>query len=441
MAETTIKFLSYAGLEQYHGLITGYVNEAAKNSVATSFKGVSLTADGKLQFWTVLPFEGVENLEPAYEITLPKEDLTPFMKLVEGAVEGNVASFGADGQVIDSEIKLADLATKAEVKEVADALTAYKTANDVAVQKAQGDVDDLKEFVGTLPEGAEATTVVEYINKKTEGIATDTALAELQAAVDAIEEDYLTSDDEIFETDILTVNALGGIKAGEDLNGKTTHEILNKLLFPYVAQEVGTPTRTPSSTVLEKGNDQTITAVSVKVTKKSEAITSVALYKGDELLAEKTGDEVAAGGTFTFSDLTVSVPSTSVVLTVKVTDASGNVVSKSTAAWNFVYPYYIGVCAEDATIDEALVEGLTKKVEAKGNKSNTFTCDYQRMVFAYPKAHGVLKSILDPNNFEIIGSFDRNEVNITGLDGTAQTYYVYVNGASTVTDFVVNFKY
>jgi hypothetical protein len=63
------------------------------------------------------------------------------------------------------------------------------------------------------------------------------------------------------------------------------------------------------------------------------------------------------------------------------------------------------------------------------------------MVFAYPKAHGVLKSILDPNNFETIGNYTRSEVSVTGLDGTAQTYYVYVSGATTVSGFTVNFKY
>lgn len=246
----------------------------------------------------------------------------------------------------------------------------------------------------------------------------------------------------IFETDILTVNALGGIEAGADLNSLTTHEILNKLLYPYVAQVVENPSRTPSSTVLEKGNNQTITAVSVKVTKKSEAITKVELYNDNTLLATKEGDEVATGGTFTFSGLSVSVPSTNVVLTVKVTDASGNVVSKNTPGWTFVYPYYYGVCAERATINETLIESLTKKVENKGSKTDwSFTCDNQRMVFAYPKSYGVLKSIIDPNNFEIINSFTQSEVSITGLDNTTQTYYVYVSGVGSVTNFKVDFKY
>lgn len=426
MAET-IKFLSYTGLQQYDGLVKQHVADAVASGIATSFKAVALSDDLKLHFYLETPLDPDNMPTPAYTVELPFAD---YQKLVASATEGNLASLDANGQVVDSGIAMSTVATKSEVE---------------AVTK---DLEALETLVGTLPETATATDIVGYVQEKTAGIATSENLEELtqrvataEGEIDAIQADYLTSEDEIFETDILTVNALGGIAANADLNGMTTHEILTKLLYPYVAQVVATPTRTPSSTVLEKGDDQTITAVSVKVTKKSEAITSVALYNGDTLLAEKTGDDVAAGGTFTFSDLSVAVPSTSVVLTVKVTDASGNVVSKSTAAWNFVYPYYAGVCAEDATIDEALVEGLSKKVEVKGNKAISFTSDNQRCVFAYPKSYGVLKSILDPNSFESLSSFTQHEVSVTGLDGTAQTYYVYVNGASTVTDFIFTFKY
>jgi hypothetical protein len=63
------------------------------------------------------------------------------------------------------------------------------------------------------------------------------------------------------------------------------------------------------------------------------------------------------------------------------------------------------------------------------------------MLFAYPKSYGALKSILDPNNFETINGYSRSELSITGLDGTTQTYYVYVSGATTVSAFTVNFKY
>lgn len=82
---------------------------------------------------------------------------------------------------------------------IGEAKAAAKAADDKAVA-AKGEVDALELVVGTLPEGE--TSVVSYINKKTEGIATDAALGTLQATVtqlgndvDAIEADYLKAAD------------------------------------------------------------------------------------------------------------------------------------------------------------------------------------------------------------------------------------------------------
>lgn len=244
---------------------------------------------------------------------------------------------------------------------------------------------------------------------------------------------------EKFSTNVLTVNALGGIPAGADLNNLTVREILAKLLYPYVAPVVSV-TGTPNGGTYEKGDNKEITNVRVSVTKKSERIAKVEVFDGLVSLGIKEGDEVKAGGTFNF---TVSVPVNSVnkQLTAKVTDASNKVVSVNTSAFSFVYPYYVGVIAEDAVIDEALVKGLEKKVEAKGNKTIAYTCNNERMVFAYPKAYEALKTVIDPNNFDVTGTFTKQEVSITGLDGTAQAYYVYVNGASTVNNFNMKFNY
>ena len=350
---------------------------------------------------------------------------------------------------------------------------------DATAYDAAGAADAVREYVGEIPETAEATNIVAYIQEKTAGIATDTALEELTGRVAGAEKDIddiqetltgkqdiipentydahgaadqalvdakaYVDEEDVFETDMATINALGGIAAGATLNGLTTHEVLKKLLYPYVDATVGNATASPNGGTYEKGATKTITQVSISVTKKSEPITSVALYNGSTLIEEKTGDAVKNGGTITFSGLSVVVPTNGNQLTVKVTypDANGNAktVEKKTTAMTFVYPYYMGSCAAGTAIDETLVESLTKKIEGKGNKSNSFTVSDGHMVFAYPKAHGVLKSILDPNNFETIGNYTRSEVSVTGLDGTAQTYYVYVSGATTVSGFVVNFKY
>ena len=71
----------------------------------------------------------------------------------------------------------------ANLKTEADRAKAAEEAALAAAQAAQADVDALETLVGVLPEGTAAKTVVEYVNKKTEGIATSGALAELQAQV------------------------------------------------------------------------------------------------------------------------------------------------------------------------------------------------------------------------------------------------------------------
>jgi hypothetical protein len=306
------------------------------------------------------------------------------------------------------------------------------------ITKEDGLIDQAKQAAISAA-SSDATAKANAAQAAAEATAAGDATAKANTA-EANAKAYADEKD-TFNIDMLTVNAHGGIAAGADLNGWTTHEILKKILYPYVEPSLGNATASPNGGTYEKGETKTITSVSISVTKKSEAITSVALYNGSTLIEEKTGDAVKNGGTFTFSDLSVVVPTNGNQLTVKVTDAAGKSYEKKTSSMTFVYPYYMGTCAAGTTIDETLVESLTKKIESKGNKSNSFTVSDGHMVFAYPKAHGVLKSILDPNNFETIGNYTRSEVSVTGLDGTAQTYYVYVSGATTVSSFTVNFKY
>ena len=244
-------------------------------------------------------------------------------------------------------------------------------------------------------------------------------------------------DNTIFTTDMLTVNALGGIKAGENLDNLSVKQLLTKLLYPYVAPTVSA-TSTPNGGTYEFGAAQKVTNIKATVTKKSEKIAKVEYYDGSTLLGTKT-EGVENGGTF---DLQVNISvASNKNFQVKVTDASGKVVSANTSSFSFVYPYYYGVCGENATINEALVKSLTKKVEAKGSKTNSYTCNFQRMIFAYPKSHGKLKSIIDPNNFDVTGPFGVQEITITGLNGSPQAYYVYVNSPSTVSNFNMKFNY
>ena len=274
-----------------------------------------------------------------------------------------------------------------------------------------------------------------------EAIAQEVEDREAAIAQEVEDREAAIEDAVTFENGITTVNALGGIPAGKSLDGMTTTEILDMLLFPYVKQTVGSVSGTPNGGTFEHGNNQVITSVKGTVTKKSKPITKIELLQGSTVIATKEGDEVKNGGTFTFSGLSVAVNSVNVQLKFRAYDTEGNYAEASTGAFTFVYPYYYGICEAGATVDEALVEGLTKDVAGKGNKAYSYSPNNQCAVIAYPKAHGVLKSALDPNAFENIGAFTRHEVNVVGLDGKTVAYYVYVSGVFTGSGFKYTFKY
>lgn len=109
--------------------------------------------------------------------------------------ESNAKSY-ADGKITEVNGTVAGVKTIAE-QGVADAATAQ-----AAAEAAQGDVDALETYVGTIPEGATATNVVAYVQEKTAGIATEGAMTELgnrvgvvEGKVATIEGDYLKAAD------------------------------------------------------------------------------------------------------------------------------------------------------------------------------------------------------------------------------------------------------
>lgn len=307
--------------------------------------------------------------------------------------------------------------------------TATKTYVDDAIANAQlsGGSIDLAEYQKITDDSL--TT----INKTIVG-----AINEIKTEIDNIE---VSGSGDVFETDQLTINAVGGITANTDLNGKTWQEIIDAMLYPYTKPVISI-IGTPNGGIYEKGNTQTIINAKVVVNKKSKKIVRVEVFNGATSLGSKTGAEVENGGTFNFA-VSVPVNSINVQLTAKATDETGDsgVSSATTGAFTFIYPYYVGVCNEGATINGTLVKGLTKKIETKGNKSISYTTNNQCMIFAYPKSYGAIKSIIDPNNFDVTATFTSTTISITGLDGTAQDYYVYVNGASTQSNFIMKFNY
>ena len=290
--------------------------------------------------------------------------------------------------------------------------------------------------------GGESSVDLTNYQTKSDDTLTTTSKT-VVGAINEVNTNVMMKANNTFETSMTTVSSLGGIPAGSDLNGLSLQQVLTKLLFPYIKPSVSASlTYSPSVSVYEYGQSISVSKINTNVTKKSENIVSIKFYQNNTLINTISSD-CSNGGSFshTFtSPITITSNISNSYFKVIVNDGISDVTA-TTNSFTFVYPYYYGVIANDVEITEDLIKGLTKQVVTKGNKSYTYSPNFQKMVIAYPKSYGVLKSILDPNGFEQKASFTVTELNIIGLNGTSQAYYVYTNGASTNTNFTMQFKY
>lgn len=172
-----LKVMTLDNLTLYDELIKDYVNTAD----AKSLKTVSIEGN-VVKFYKVE--EPVGDTAPAYTLTLPETDISGLLAKLTSATEGDVIIANADGTIADGGVKLADLATKAEVEAVDD----KADANAAAITKLNGDAstegsvakavkdsaDAIDAKIGTLAD-LDTTAKSDLVN----------AINEVRAAVDA----------------------------------------------------------------------------------------------------------------------------------------------------------------------------------------------------------------------------------------------------------------
>lgn len=251
--------------------------------------------------------------------------------------------------------------------------------------------------------------------------------------LDAIESGA-TANDTKYDSRVASTVAVGGIPKGyiPPEEGIEAVDLLDKLLHAYVSPSVSASTKPINGGVFEIGTTQSITGVTVNITQGSAALSKIEVFDGSLSLGTKESGVVAGSNTVDF-DLEIS---TNKSLKVTVTDAEKKQISTNTGTFTFVSPYYYGAIDSGAAISSDTILGLQKIIQVKGNKSFNFTCNNQKMVYAYPKSYGILSKIYDANSFDVTGTFTRQEVTVGSV-----AYYVYVNEASTVSAFKMTFNY
>lgn len=347
-----------------------------------------------------------------------------FQKTVADAVYLADESGDASEQTIVQYVnqKIADLiggapATYDTLKEIADYIASHQSV-ETALNAAIADKAD-KNHTHKEATSSAAGFLSAADKKKLDGMAAGA-----------------TANDTKYKNQTPSTVAVGGIEKGyvPPADGVEAIDMIDKLLHPYVAPQVSAAAKPSNGGTFEIGTTQSVTGIDVTVTLGSSAIEKIEAFDGETVLGTLTSGIKAGVNTVTFTEaLSVTAAKQ---LSVTATDQTGKAVTAKTGSFSFVSPYYYRSIAAEETPTEALVKAAKKAVQGKGNKTFSFTCANQRMLFAYPKAYGALRQILDANNFDVTGTFVRSEVTVNGVD-----YYAYCNDPSTVTEFKMTFNY
>lgn len=232
--------------------------------------------------------------------------------------------------------------------------------------------------------------------------------------------------------------AIGGIQKGKKYSNTEIKQIIDDLLHPYVAPSNVRTSLNEAGGTFEVGVSKSITGGTVSWTNGSQMVT-----KAEILMSNNPVGETVISASKMSETVTLTEPQTvktNTTFTSRVTDAT-KATTGSGVTFTFVYPFYWGVLGAGVELNSDNIKGLTKSVATKGNKTVSFTTSgVQQAVFAYPASYGNLTSIMDQNNFENKDAFSQSSVQVTGLDGTAQGYNVYVANVN-VQGFSYTFKF
>lgn len=223
-----------------------------------------------------------------------------------------------------------------------------------------------------------------------------------------------------------------GLKAGTTFNKARIEDVLLRLLYPYTLPVIGLSSGI-STGLREKGVEISNIPFTISVTEKTDDVIRVALRNGSRVIREWSGSQIPTSNPFTLQCNDIETISDTTTYTVDIVD--GTQTNSKTLTFPFELPVLVGVTATEGAPDPSK---LTKKIVNKGNISHPYTTNHERFVIMYPASWGVLRSIKDPNNFEIFGTFTQGVTNVTTLVGDV-SYRYYVGNLTTVSNFNVTY--
>jgi len=236
------------------------------------------------------------------------------------------------------------------------------------------------------------------------------------------------------------LSELGGISLGSTFSNVALVTLLNTLLYPYVDPVVSmilTATSSISYGVTGIGSRNVIAESGAlssvryiyNITNKSIPITSVLASPGGSLPPTTT----RLSGTSS-----ISIPSSTQLYTLTVSDGTGTV--SSTASLTYVYPYFYGVTSNSINFgSNGVLSSLNKVISEKSDISVTLTGTSSHIYFLYPNSYGDLTSAIDNiTGWNYISSFSKihSGISLTSSSpywSASYSVYSYTAGSGVTT--------
>jgi hypothetical protein len=241
----------------------------------------------------------------------------------------------------------------------------------------------------------------------------------------------LDTDGKVVTTDV------GGFKAGDVISGdRFTGELLEHLLFPYIAQSMKSLSINPGSNV-EVGKAIIVANANLSWTNDSEGhvpynvVISGAGFSGEQTLPP--------GSTTAIIN---AIPNTSLMRTnvgeelwnVTAKDKDGNSINNSSDRVYWYYPIFYGMSATNLINNGTLLyTTLDKDISSKSNKNYTISGTSEYIYFVCHSSFGELSQIKDGSGFvQDFADWDivPMDVSSSGLDyNWTQQYKLYKSKA------------
>ena len=293
------------------------------------------------------------------QVKTNKEDIAKLNG--DASTEGSVAKAIADAKaIIDAEVDVVEGKADKNAQDIAaindgtnGILAQAKGYTDDEVAKVQAEVDTLETYVGTIPTTATATDIIGYIQEKTSGIATDTALEELAGRV-AQAETALEGKITDVETAVATEKSRAeGVEAGIDARLQVVE---------------GDYLKSTDKTELQEGIDAVASAVELLTngvdTEKIDGVNDLIKYV-EEHGTEVTGmQQDIAGNTSAIEGVAG-----------RMTTAEGKITALETASTTYATTVYVDETVEVLVGEDTAIKGRLDVLEAAVGESGSVADD------------------------------------------------------------------